>query len=83
MQQGRQPLEVDFRSITVDGASDSDIMQQRIHNVARQREELGRVEIELRAQTLARTGIMEMQNSFDAQLKEHANTTSKLQVCLN
>ncbi|XP_028806627.1 uncharacterized protein LOC114761438 [Neltuma alba] len=79
VQQGREPVDVDFCSITVDGALDSDIMQQRIHNVARQREELGRVEIELRAQTIAKSGIMEMQNSFDAQLKEHANTTSKLQ----
>ncbi|KAK4277620.1 hypothetical protein QN277_015592 [Acacia crassicarpa] len=78
VQQGRGPLDIDFCSITVDGALDSDIMQQRIHNVARQREELGRVEIELRAQMIARTGILEMQNSFDAQLKEHANTTSKL-----
>ncbi|XP_054797381.1 uncharacterized protein LOC129302483 isoform X1 [Prosopis cineraria] len=79
VQQGREPLDVDFCSITVDGALDSDIMQQRILNVARQREELGRVEIELRAQMIARTGIMEMQSSFDAQLKEQANTTSKLQ----
>lgn len=80
MQQGRGPLDVDFCSITVDGALDNDIMQQRIHNVARQREELEHVEIELRAQMIARSEIMEMQNSFDAQLKEQANAVTKLQV---
>lgn len=80
VQQGREPLDVDFCSMTVDGALDNDIMQQRIHNVARQREELEHVEIELRAQMIARTEIMEMQNRFDAQLKEHANAASKLQV---
>ncbi|KAF7830776.1 uncharacterized protein G2W53_013109 [Senna tora] len=83
VQQGREPLDVDFCSITVDGALDNDIMQQRIHDVARQREELEHVEIELKAQMIARAEIMEMQNSFDAQLKEQANATSKLQEQLH
>ncbi|KAI4338024.1 hypothetical protein L6164_016379 [Bauhinia variegata] len=82
-EQGREPLDVDFCSITVNGTTDSDILQQRIHNVARQREELQHMEIELRAQMIARTEIMEMQNSFDAQLKEHSRTASKLQEQLH
>lgn len=44
------------------------------------REELEHVEIELRAQMIAKSEIMEMQNSFDAQLKEQANAVTKLQV---
>ncbi|KAJ1376840.1 hypothetical protein SESBI_49521, partial [Sesbania bispinosa] len=79
VQQGREPLDVDFCSITVDGTLDNDILQQQIHNVVRQRQEILQMEIELKAQMIARTEIMEMRSTFDAQLKEHANNTSKLQ----
>ena len=80
MQQGREPLDVDFCSITIDGSLDNDVLQQRLHNVARQREEMQQIEIELRAQIIARSEIIEMQNSFDAQMKEHVNAAAKLQV---
>lgn len=80
MQQGREPLDVDFCSITVDGALDSDILQQQIHNIVRQRQEILQMETALKAQMIARTEIMEMRRTFDAQLKEHANNVSKLQV---
>ncbi|KDP26184.1 hypothetical protein JCGZ_22852 [Jatropha curcas] len=76
---GREPADVDFCSITVDGSLDNDILQQRIHSITRQREELQQMEIELKAQVIARSEIMEMQNSFDAQIKEHENATAKLQ----
>ncbi|KAF7816640.1 uncharacterized protein G2W53_030609 [Senna tora] len=79
VQQGREPLDVDFCSLTVNGALDNDILQQRIHDVARQREELEHIEIELRSQIIARTEIIGMQNSFEAQLEEHSNAASKLQ----
>ena len=80
VQQGREALNVDFCSITVDGPLDNDILQRQIHDVARRREEVQQMEIELRAQMIARNEITEMQNSLDAQLKEHANAASKLQV---
>ncbi|CAL0327510.1 unnamed protein product [Lupinus luteus] len=79
VQQGREPLDVDFRSLSVDGTLDNDVLQQQLHNVVRQREEVLQVEIELKAQVIARTEIMEMRSTFDAQLKEHANNASKLQ----
>ncbi|KAJ0968535.1 hypothetical protein J5N97_025452 [Dioscorea zingiberensis] len=47
-----------------------DILQQRLRDTARQREELQLIEIELRAQTIARPEIMDIQNSYEAQLKE-------------
>ncbi|KAK1554910.1 hypothetical protein Q3G72_026251 [Acer saccharum] len=79
-EQGRDPADVDFCSITMDGSLDNDkLLQQRIHSFARQREELQHLEIDLRAQMIARTEIMEMQNSFDAQIKEHAGVAAKLQ----
>ncbi|TKY74036.1 Reticulocyte-binding protein a [Spatholobus suberectus] len=78
-EQGREPLDVDFCSITVDGTLDNDILQQQLHSVVRQRQELLQMEIELKAQMIARTEIMEMRNTFDAQLKEHANNADELQ----
>ncbi|XP_019437328.1 PREDICTED: uncharacterized protein LOC109343478 isoform X2 [Lupinus angustifolius] len=79
VQQGREPLDVNFCSLTLDGTLDNDILQQQLHNVVRQRHEVLQVEIELKAQVIARTEIMEMRSTFDAQLKEHANNASKLQ----
>ncbi|XP_050385247.1 uncharacterized protein LOC126801826 isoform X2 [Argentina anserina] len=77
--EGREPVDVDFCSISIDGTLDHDLLQQRLHDIARQREELQHMETELRAQMIARSEIMEIQNNFDVQLKEHANAASKLQ----
>lgn len=82
-EQGREPLDVDFCSITIDGSLDDDLLQRRLHDVARQREEMQNMEIELRAQIIARSELIEVQNSFDAQIKEHANAASKLQEQLH
>ncbi|GMY07603.1 hypothetical protein FCV25MIE_02842 [Fagus crenata] len=78
-EQGREPLVVDFCSITVDGALDDERLPQRLHNLSRRREELQQMEIELKSQLIARSEIMEMQRNFDAQIKEHANAAAKLQ----
>ncbi|KAG6714315.1 hypothetical protein I3842_05G198000 [Carya illinoinensis] len=83
VQQGREPLDVDFCSITVDDSLDDDLLLQRLHNVARQREELQQTEIGFRAQIIARSEIMGMQSNFDAQIKEHANAAMKLQEQLH
>lgn len=83
VQQGREHLDVDFCSITMDGTLDNDILQQQIHAVIRQRHEILQMEIELKAQMIARSEVMEMRSTFDAQLKEHANNASKFQVCSN
>ncbi|PSS32963.1 Interaptin like [Actinidia chinensis var. chinensis] len=83
VQHGREPVDVDFCSITIDGSSDNDILQQRLHSVGRQREDLQQIEIELRAQIIARSEIMELQNNYDKQIKEHANANVKLQERLH
>ncbi|XP_068634133.1 uncharacterized protein [Aristolochia californica] len=77
-EQGTGPVDVDFCSITVDGGSNNDLLQQRLHSVSRQRDELQQLEFELRAQVIARAEIIEMQKNFDAQIKEHVNTVAKL-----
>ncbi|THF95068.1 hypothetical protein TEA_029669 [Camellia sinensis var. sinensis] len=53
--------------------------EQRLHSVASQQEELQQMEIKLRAQIIVGSENMEMQSSFDAQIKEHANANVKLQ----
>ncbi|KAK4436189.1 hypothetical protein Salat_0782600 [Sesamum alatum] len=83
VQHGREPVDVDFCSITIDGGLDNDILQQRLHAVAKQREELQQMEIELRAQVIARSEIVGMQTTFDTQLKEQANANIKLQEQLH
>ncbi|KAK9122269.1 hypothetical protein Syun_019886 [Stephania yunnanensis] len=72
VQQGTGQLDVDFCSITVEGGGglDNGLLQQRLHSVSRQREELQEMEIELRAQVIARSEIVEMQKRFDVQMKE-------------
>ncbi|KAM3729666.1 hypothetical protein ACB098_12G029400 [Castanea mollissima] len=79
VQQGREPLDVGYCSITVDGGLDDELLPQRLHNLARQREELQRMEIEIKAQLISRSEIVELQTTFDARIKEHANATAKLQ----
>ncbi|XP_077239559.1 uncharacterized protein LOC143880434 isoform X4 [Tasmannia lanceolata] len=76
--QGMQPLHADFCAITIDGGMDNDILQQRLHSVSSQREELQQMEIELRAQVIVRSEIVELQKSFDSQIKEHVNAAIKL-----
>lgn len=76
MQQGEGRVEVDFCSM------DGDLLQQRFRDVSRKRDELQLLEIELRAQIVARTEILEMQRSFGAQMSEHVNASVKLKVAL-
>ncbi|KAL3650592.1 hypothetical protein CASFOL_006995 [Castilleja foliolosa] len=76
---GREPADVDFCSITVNGGSDNDIIQQRLIDVTKQREQWQQMEIELRAQVITRS----LQNNFDMQMKEHANANAKLQEQLH
>ncbi|KAJ4726737.1 Reticulocyte-binding 2 a [Melia azedarach] len=77
--EGSEPADVDFCSITMDGSLDNDLLQQRLHSVARQREELQHLETELRAQMIARTEIIEMQNNYESRIKEHVNAAATLQ----
>ncbi|XP_022995573.1 uncharacterized protein LOC111491065 isoform X5 [Cucurbita maxima] len=55
------------------------IYEQRLNDVTRQREDLQQMEIELRAQVIARSEILEMRKRFDAQVKEHNNAAIKMQ----
>ena len=83
VQQGQEPIDVvDFCAVQMDGimGMEEGILQQRIQSLARQREEMQQMEIELRAQMIAKSEISEMQNSFDARIKEQSNMVSRLQV---
>ncbi|KAL7106819.1 hypothetical protein ACP275_06G016600 [Erythranthe tilingii] len=78
-----EPFDVGFCSITLDGGLDNENLQQRLHTVAKQREELQNMEIEIRADVIARSEIVGLRNTFDARVKEHANATVKLQEQLH
>ncbi|GAB2211911.1 hypothetical protein Droror1_Dr00025250 [Drosera rotundifolia] len=76
------------------GALDDGMVQQRLHALARQRDALVRqrdaltrlgdevqqMEIELKAQVIARSEIMELQNSFEIRMKVQVDLAVKLQM---
>ncbi|KAL1206630.1 hypothetical protein V5N11_027194 [Cardamine amara subsp. amara] len=66
-----------------DGYSNSEILQQQLLNVSRQKGELQQLEIELRAQMIARHKIMEIQSNFESQFTEYANAASRMQEQLH
>lgn len=81
VQEGMGPLDVDFSSIMIDGRGlNDDILQRKLQNIARQREELQHMEIELRAQAIARGEILEAQSGFEARMKEQDAAAAKLKV---
>ncbi|KAK4793770.1 hypothetical protein SAY86_024205 [Trapa natans] len=82
-EQEKDSLDVQFSSTIIDGNSNSDYLQQRLHDIARQREELQHMEIDLRAQMIIRSEITGMKNSFETQVKEHADAVVKLQEQLH
>lgn len=77
MQNGREQVGLDYFSIRMDGrCSDAELLEQRIHNVSKEKGELERLEIELRAQMMA----MEIQRNFESQSAEFANAAARMQV---
>ncbi|MCL7031961.1 hypothetical protein MKW94_026652 [Papaver nudicaule] len=74
-QQQQQQLDVDLCSMLV---NDNNNAEQKLHNIVRQRQELLQMEVELRAQFIARSEIIAMQNNYNAQINEHANAASHL-----
>ncbi|KAL1086532.1 hypothetical protein V6Z11_D08G121300 [Gossypium hirsutum] len=83
VQHGREPADVDFCPITADESLDDELLQQRIHNITRQREELLQMEVELRAQAIARSRVLEIQSSCDSKITAHVNAVAKLEEQLD
>ncbi|KAJ6802281.1 uncharacterized protein M6B38_194500 [Iris pallida] len=68
---------VDFCSM--DGGRVSDeLLQQRLQEISRRRDELQHFEIELRAQAIARAEFLDTRSSFRLQIKEHTDAASQL-----
>ncbi|XP_065027703.1 uncharacterized protein LOC135582254 isoform X5 [Musa acuminata AAA Group] len=77
---------VDYCAITIDADDaelNGDILQRKLQEIMRQREELQQMEIELQARVIARSEILEVQNSFEVQLKEHMNINADLKEQLH
>ncbi|GAB2233741.1 hypothetical protein Droror1_Dr00002970 [Drosera rotundifolia] len=73
---------MDYHSMQMSGgvwALDDGMVQQRLHALARQGDEVQQIEIELKAQVIARLEIMELQNSFEIRMKEQVDLAVKLQ----
>ncbi|XP_073035543.1 uncharacterized protein [Primulina eburnea] len=83
VQHGRESINLDFCSLTIDRGLDNNVLQQRLQTVAKQREELQHIEIELRGQLFASSKILELQKTYDAQIHEHVNANIKLQEQLH
>ncbi|KAG7537801.1 hypothetical protein ISN44_As13g016480 [Arabidopsis suecica] len=66
-----------------DGFSSSEMLQQQILNVSRKKGELQQLEIELRAQMIARHEIMEIQSNYESQFTEYANASARMQEQLH
>ncbi|ESQ43133.1 hypothetical protein EUTSA_v10012857mg [Eutrema salsugineum] len=76
---GREPGDLDFYSIAMDGScSDGELLEQ-IRSVSRQKGELQQREIELRAQMMA----MEIQRNFESRSAEYENAAARMQEQLH
>lgn len=86
VQEGTSLLDVDPCSVTTEGVGElnDNILQQKLQEITRQRERLQQMEIELQARAIARSDILEVQNSFEGQLKEQIdfNANLKVSTCL-
>ncbi|KAL1206626.1 hypothetical protein V5N11_027190 [Cardamine amara subsp. amara] len=67
--------QVDFYSITMD----SELLQEQIHTVSKQKGELQQMEIELRAQMIA----LEIKRNFESKSTEYANAAARMQEQLH
>ncbi|URE49722.1 hypothetical protein MUK42_31976 [Musa troglodytarum] len=65
------------------GQSAERTIHEKLQEIMRQREELQQMEIELQARAIARSEILEVQNSFEVQLKEHMNINADLKEQLH
>ncbi|CAM6100456.1 unnamed protein product [Calypogeia fissa] len=83
-QQRNEHLDSSISSRSMDSGLTSmenpdEALQQRLHEVSRQREQFQQAEVELRAQFIARSEVIRMQNGFDEQSKQHSEIVSNLQ----
>ncbi|KAL3695744.1 hypothetical protein R1sor_009820 [Riccia sorocarpa] len=83
-QQRNEHLDSGLNSMSMDSGLNSmdipdDAFQQRLHEISRERERLQLAEVEMRAQYIARSEVVRMQNGLDEQAKQHAEIVNNLQ----
>ncbi|XP_042426932.1 uncharacterized protein LOC122014655 isoform X3 [Zingiber officinale] len=79
VQVGVGTYDAGFCSITIDNGSrmNDDMLQRKLQEITSLREQLQQMEIEL-ARTIARSEMMELQNSFEIKLKEQIDSNNNL-----
>ncbi|KAL2642350.1 hypothetical protein R1flu_009937 [Riccia fluitans] len=83
-QQRNEHLDSGLNSMSMDSGLNSmdnpdEAFQQRLHDISRERERLQLAEVEMRAQYIARSEVVRMQNGLDEQAKQHAEIVNNLQ----
>ncbi|KAI4384868.1 hypothetical protein MLD38_002965 [Melastoma candidum] len=78
VQQGRQPSVTNSCSINIDTSSEDEV-SRHLEDLARKREDLQLLEIQLRAEMIVKSEISEIKRDFDSQIKEHEDAAVKLQ----
>eukprot|EP00249_Psilotum_nudum_P024733 c29279_g1_i1 orf=728-4054(-) len=81
VQQQEEHLDSALNSLSVDCSQENrdEVLQQRLHEIIRQREQLQNMEVELKAQFIARVEISRLQSGFDEKAKQHAAIVANLQ----
>ncbi|XP_057823783.2 uncharacterized protein LOC131036010 isoform X1 [Cryptomeria japonica] len=81
VQQANIQLDNDLGSISIESglSNNEDSMQQGLHEIVRQREQLQRMEIDLRARFIAQADVFRIQTEFEEQTKQHASIVASLQ----
>ncbi|KAF6153720.1 hypothetical protein GIB67_000953 [Kingdonia uniflora] len=77
---GNGSLDVDFCSIMIDGGGNNDSLDQQLLNVSRQRVDYQQIEINIRANIIARSQIMQMRNDYEVRINEEVNAADKLKA---
>eukprot|EP00252_Welwitschia_mirabilis_P005813 TRINITY_DN1640_c0_g1_i2.p1 TRINITY_DN1640_c0_g1~~TRINITY_DN1640_c0_g1_i2.p1 ORF type:complete len:854 (+),score=213.93 TRINITY_DN1640_c0_g1_i2:292-2853(+) len=79
VQQSNGQLDIGLGSLSLDGGNSEESLQQRLHEITRQREQLQQLEIDLKTQFIVKAKVMRLQSGFDEQAKQHASIVADLQ----
>ncbi|XP_076952040.1 uncharacterized protein LOC143625639 [Bidens hawaiensis] len=78
--QGRESVNGDYFSVTVDGVNEHEL---HLEEVVKQREQLQQIEVNMKARLIANSELMGIQERYESQIKEHITSNLKLQEQLH
>ncbi|XP_076898610.1 uncharacterized protein LOC143552220 isoform X2 [Bidens hawaiensis] len=78
--QGRESVNGDSFSVTVDGVNEHEL---HLEEIVKQREQLQHIEVNMKARLIANSEMMGIQERYESQIKEHITSNLKLQEQLH